>query len=69
MSATVRVVFDGGERRLAAGLKVRNLLSESQVRAVLDGASRVVDDHGNVVGLGGALVDGAVLSLVPRQGA
>ena len=64
--STVRVVFNGEERVLAAGLQVRSLLTAEQAEAVLRGELAVVDGRGRERGLGGALADGLALSLVPR---
>jgi len=64
--STVRVVFNGEERVLAAGLQVRSLLTAKQAEAVLRGDLAVVDGRGRERGLGGALADGLALSLVPR---
>jgi hypothetical protein len=62
----VRVTFNGEERTLAAGLTVRSLLTEAQAQAVGRGELVVRDARGRERGLGGALLDGAVVSLVPR---
>ncbi|HEY6000413.1 MAG TPA: hypothetical protein VI078_14085 [bacterium] len=63
----VRISFNGEERTLAAGLTVRSLLTEAQAQAVRRGEMAVRDGAGRERGLGGALQDGAVLSLVPRR--
>ena len=62
----VRITFNGEERTLAAGLTVRSLLTEGQAQAVQRGEVTVLDEKGRERGLGGALADGAALSLVPR---
>ena len=62
----VRITFNGEERTLAAGLTVRSLLTEAQALAVRRGELAVLDARGRERGLGGALPDGAVLSLAPR---
>ena len=66
MRKTVGVVVDGVERRLAAGMTVRHLLSPDQLERVRAGTLRVEDERGNERGLGGALCEGAVVNLVPR---
>lgn len=68
MSATIRVIFNGVERRLAAGLTVRHLLSPEELERVQAGEEVVVDRRGMERGLGGALADGAVFRLGPRAG-
>lgn len=65
----VRLRFNGEERTLAAGLRVRSLLSGEQVVQVQRGELAVLDGKGRERGLDGALLDGAVLSLAPRPGA
>ena len=62
----VRITFNGEERALAAGLTVRSLLTEAQAQAVRRGELAVLDARRRERGLGGALLDGAALSLVPR---
>ena len=62
----VRISFIGEERLLAAGLRVRSLLTEAQAQAVRRGELAVLDARGRERGLGGALADGAALSLVQR---
>ncbi len=62
----VRISFNGGERRLAAGLQVRSLLTAEQIAAVRRGELLVLDGRGRERGLGGALADGQSLTLVPR---
>jgi hypothetical protein len=59
-------MFNGGERVLASGLQVRSLLTAAQIEAVRRGEQAVVDGKGRERGLGGALADGLVLTLVPR---
>ena len=62
----VRITFNGEGRTLAAGLTVRSLLTEAQAQSVRRGELAVRDVRGRERGLGGALLDGAILSLVPR---
>jgi len=62
----VHVRFDGEERVLAAGLRVRSLLSSEQVVQVQRGELVVLDGKGRERGLDGALVDGLILRLAPR---
>jgi hypothetical protein len=62
----VRINFNGEARTLAAGLTVRSLLTEAQAAAVRRGELAVLDARGRERGLGGALLDGAALALVPR---
>ena len=62
----VRIRFNDEERVLAAGLRVRSLLSHEQVVQVERGELVVLDDKGRERGLDGALLDGAVLRLAPR---
>ena len=64
--STVRVVFNGEERVLAAGLQVRSLLTAEQIEAVRRGELAVVDGKGRERGLGGALAEGLALNLMPR---
>lgn len=63
-----RVRLDGEERLLAAGLRVRSLLTQDQIEQVRRGELVVLDDAGRERGLDGALTDGLGLSLVPRPG-
>jgi len=63
----VRIRVNGEERLLAAGLRVRSLLTEEQAQAVRRGDLVVLDARGRERGLGGALVDGLALSLAPRR--
>ena len=62
----VRIRFNDDERLLAAGLRVRSLLSHEQITQVRGGELVVLDDNGREHGLDGALSDGAVLRLAPR---
>jgi hypothetical protein len=63
----VRVLFNGEERLLAPGLRVRSLLTEEEAGRVERGELVVLDGRGRERGLGGALLDGAVVRLVPRR--
>jgi len=63
----VRVQFNGEERVLAAGLRVRTLLTREQVVQVQRGELAVLDDKGRERGLDGALLDGLALRLAPRH--
>jgi hypothetical protein len=65
----IRVRFEGEERVLGKGLRVRSLLTHDQVEGVLRGELVVLDDAGRERGLDGALADGLGLRLAPRQGA
>jgi hypothetical protein len=65
----VRIRFDGEERVLAAGLRVRSLLTQEQAGQVLRGELVVLDAEARERGLDGALVDGVSLRLAPRPGA
>jgi hypothetical protein len=62
----VRITFNGEERQLAAGLRVRSLLTQEQVGQVQRGELVVLDGKGRERGLDGALLDGAALRLAPR---
>jgi len=62
----VRLRINGEERVLAAGLRVRSLLSREQVIQVERGELVVLDDKGRERGLDGALLDGLALRLAPR---
>lgn len=62
----LRVRFEGEERLLARGLRVRSLLTQEQVEQVRRGELVVLDAAGRERGLDGALADGLVLRLVPR---
>lgn len=65
----IRIRFEGEERVLARGLRVRSLLSHDQAEAVLRGELVVLDAAGRERGLDGALADGLALRLAPRSGA
>jgi hypothetical protein len=62
----VRIRFNGEERVLAAGLRVRSLLTGEQALLVRRGELLLLDGKGRERGLGGALVDGLELRLAPR---
>ena len=62
----VRVRFNDEERLLAAGLRVRSLLSREQAAQVERGELVVLDGKGRERGLDGALLDGQTLRLAPR---
>ena len=62
----VRIRFNGEERVLAAGLRVRSLLTHEQVEQVQRGELVVLDGKGRERGLDGALLDGLALRLAPR---
>ena len=62
----VRIRFNDEERVLAAGLRVRSLLTHEQVAQVLRGELVVLDGKGRERGLDGALPDGLALRLAPR---
>jgi len=62
----VRINFNNEERVLAAGLRVRSLLSQEQVVQVQRGELVVLDGKGRERGLDGALLDGQTLQLAPR---
>jgi hypothetical protein len=61
----VRVRFNGEERLLAAGLRVRSLLTQEQIEGVRRRELAVLDEHGREHGLDGALLDGLALRLAP----
>ena len=63
----VHVNFNGEERVLAAGLRVRSLLTQTQLDQVQRGELVVLDGKGRERGLDGALLDGLVLRLAPQQ--
>jgi len=62
----VHIQFNDEERVLAAGLRVRSLLSHKQVAQVQRGELVVLDGKGRERGLDGALLDGLALQLAPR---
>ena len=62
----VRIRFNDEERVLAAGLRVRSLLTSDQIGQVQRGELVVLDDKGRERGLDGALLDGLSLQLAPR---
>jgi hypothetical protein len=62
----VRILFNGEERLLAAGLRVRSLLTREQAARVQGGELVVIDGKGRERGLDGALLDGLELQLAPR---
>jgi len=62
----VRINFNNEDRVLAAGLRVRSLLSQEQVVQVQRGELVVLDGKGRERGLDGALLDGQTLQLAPR---
>ena len=62
----VHIHFNDEERVLAAGLRVRSLLSQEQVVQVQRGELVVLDGKGRERGLDGALLDGQILQLAPR---
>ena len=62
----VHLQFNDEERVLAAGLRVRSLLSHGQVVQVERGELVVLDDKGRERCLDGALLDGQNLRLAPR---
>lgn len=62
----VHIRFNDEERVLAAGLRVRSLLSNEQVVQVQRGELLVLDGKGRERGLDGALLDGLELHLAPR---
>jgi hypothetical protein len=62
----VRIRFNDEERVLAAGLRVRSLLTHDQIDQVQRGEFAVLDGTGRERGLDGALTDGLSLRLMPR---
>ena len=62
----VHIRFNDEERVLAAGLRVRSLLTQEQVVRVQDGELVILDGKGRERGLDGALLDGQTLQLAPR---
>jgi hypothetical protein len=67
--SVIRIRFEGEERVLARGLRVRSLLSHDEAEKVLRGELVVVDAAGRERGIDGALTDGLALRLAPRSGA
>jgi len=65
----VHIRFNDEERVLAAGLRVRSLLSHEQLERVQRGELVVLDGKGRERGLDGALLDGLALRLAPGPGA
>ena len=63
----VHILFNNEERVLAAGLRVRSLLTHSELDQVQRGELVVLDGKGRERGLDGALLDGQTLRLAPRQ--
>jgi hypothetical protein len=66
VSRLLRVRFNGEERELPPGFTVRHLLTPEDAGRVLRRELAVVDGRGHEHGLGGALQDGAVLTLRVR---
>lgn len=64
--SVVRIRFNDEERTLAAGLRVRSLLTHEQIVQVQSGELFVLDGKGRERGLDGALLDGLILRLAPR---
>jgi hypothetical protein len=64
--SVVRIRFNDEERTLAAGLRVRSLLTHEQIVQVQRGELVVLDGKGRERGLDGALLDGQTLHLAPR---
>jgi hypothetical protein len=60
----VRVSLNGEERTVAAGLRVRSLLSHDQIEQVQRGELVVLDGDGRERGLDGALADGLALRVL-----
>ena len=61
----IHIRFNDEERVLAAGLRVRSLLSNEQAAQVKRGELVVLDGKGRERGLDGALLDGVALRLAP----
>jgi hypothetical protein len=61
MSGTISIIFDGEEKKIATGIKLRSLLTPEEIEQVLRGELTIVDARGQERGLGGALLDGMVL--------
>jgi hypothetical protein len=59
----VRISLNGVERTVAAGLRVRSLLSQDQIERVQRGELVVLDGMDRERGLDGALADGLALRL------
>ena len=64
--SVIRIRFNDEERTLAAGLRVRSLLTQEQIVQVQRGELFVLDSKGRERGLDGALLDGLILRLTPR---
>jgi len=64
--SVVCIRFNDEERTLAAGLRVRSLLTHGQMVQVQCGDLVVLDGKGRERGLDGALLDGQTLRLAPR---
>jgi hypothetical protein len=64
--SVVLIRFNDEERVLAAGLRVRSLLTHEQIVQVQRGELVVLDGKGRERGLDGALLDGQTLHLAPR---
>jgi hypothetical protein len=64
--SVVHIRFNDEERVLAAGLRVRSLLTHEQIVQVQRGELVVLDGKGRERGLDGALLDGQTLHLAPR---
>jgi len=62
----VHIHFNDEQRVLAAGLRVRSLLTHQEVAQVQRGELVVLDGKGRERGLDGALLDGQTLRLAPR---
>ena len=62
----VHIRFNDEERVLAAGLRVRSLLTQKEVVQVQCGDLVALDGKGRELGLDGALLDGQTLRLTPR---
>ena len=67
--SVLRIRFNDEERTLAAGLRVRSLLTQEQIVQVQRGELFVLDSKGRERGLDGALLDGQTLQLSPRPSA
>jgi len=65
----VHIRFNDEERVLAAGLRVRSLLSQEQIEQARRGELVVLDGKGRERGLDGALLDGLALRLAPGPSA